>query len=268
MLVAPQERAAYILRHVWKDYDSIDSTMYHDEDKSEQFLVNYFEIARVAGYDAFSEVSDEYFEKADAYSDSVMLAMADKYFSPASSPMFSDSLYITVMESANRAGILTDARKVMLLDRVRLSKLNAPGDQAPDFSFITQDGKEHRLSELRGKHIVLTIYNIGCEHCESVLEFLKEQPDYNRWTSNGDLHMLAVTSNEDKKLWKEDAKEHIPSYMLSGLDVKRRILLDELFDVRAYPTLYLLDQDMRVIAKDISIDDLTLLLREKVLRNR
>lgn len=260
----PQARAEYVLGEVWKDYEYIDSTLYGDKDAGEQFLVNYFAIADVAGAEAISKASEDYFGKADTYADSVMLSMAEKYFGVAASPLFSDSLYVAVMDAARKADILTDAQKIVLADRIRLMGMNAPGSKAPDFEYITTDGVSHRFSAMTGKPTVLLIYNIGCSTCHSLMKFLSKHSTYRRWVEEGKINFLAVTSSGEEDQWIAEQK-YVPSYAVSGLDKKMDLVLKELIDVRAYPTLYLFDKEMKVIAKDIQIDDLTDLLSRIIL---
>ena len=261
----PQARAAYILKHVWTDYEVIDSTMFADRGEAEQFLVNYFAVADVAGTETMEEVSGDYFAKGDTFADSVMVAMADKYFGTAASPLFSDELYLSVMEPARKAGVLTDAQKVILADHIRLMGMNKVGSPAPDFAFLTLDGKSHRFSELKGKPTVLLLYNIGCSTCHSLMQFLSDHSSYRRWVEEGKINFLAITSSDQLDMWKGE-QQYVPDYALSGLDSEMTIIRKELIDVRAYPTLYFFDKDMKVLAKDIHVDDLTDLISETILK--
>ena len=260
----PDARAQFILENVWKSYETVDSTMFRDRDASEQFLVNYFAIADVAGEECLEKVSGEYFAKADAVGDSVMIAMADKYFGTAASPLFSDRLYLSVMEPARKAGILDDTQKVMLADHIRLMGMNKPGSDAPDFGYLDTAGKSHRFRELIGKPTVLLLYNIGCSTCHSLMEYLYNHPSYRRWVEEGKIRVLAITSSGEQDLWRAEQK-YVPPYALSGLDSEEEIILKELLDVRAYPTLYFFDKEMKVVAKDIHVDDLTELISQMIL---
>ena len=255
----PGARAAYILTRVWDGYEAIDSTLFRDYDAAEQFLVNYFAVADVAGFESLSKVSADYFAKGDAFADSVMVSMADKYYGMAASPLFSDSLYLAVMDEARKAGALDDAQKVILADRIRLMGMNRVGSDAPDFEMQTADSRTIHFRDFAGKPTVLLIYNIGCSTCHSLMQYLTDHSSYRRWVDEGKINLIAVTSSGDKELWHAE-QQYVPDYAVSGLDVGMEIVLKELLDVRAYPTLYFFDKDMKVLAKDIHVDDLTELI--------
>lgn len=262
-ITAPDARAEYILSHVWQDYTHVDSTMFRDRNASEQFLVNYFAIGDVAGVRALGEASKAFFSKSDAFADSVMIAMTEKYFGTAASPLFSDSLYLSVMDEARKAGKLSDAQKIVLADKIRLMGMNKPGSDAPDIEYLTPDGKTHRFREMLGRPTVLLIYNIGCSTCHALMQYLSDHSSYRRWVEEGKINLVAITSAEDRDLWIAEQK-FVPDYAVSGLDTKMDIILKELLDVRAYPTLYFFDKELKVVAKDIQIDELTELISAKI----
>ena len=263
----PEARASFVLNNVWKDYEAIDSTIFHDKEAAEQFLVNYFAVADIAGAEALEKVSGDYFQKADHFADSVMVAMADKYFGTAASPLFSDELYLSIMNPAREAKALSDAQLIVLADHIRLMGMNKVGSDAPDFEYITQDQKRHHFREMIGKPTVLLLYNIGCSTCHSLMQYLSDHSSYKRWVEEGKINFVAITSARELDMWKAE-QQYVPNYAVSGLDQNLDIILKELIDVRAYPTLYFFDKDMKVLAKDIHVDDLTELVSETILSSK
>ncbi len=65
----------------------------------------------------------------------------------------------------------------------------ADGDLAPDFSYTMADGSVHRLSELRGKRVLLNFWATWCAPCR------EEMPELQQ-TASDSLVVLAVNRNE------------------------------------------------------------------------
>ena len=67
------------------------------------------------------------------------------------------------------------------------------------------------------------------------------------------LTILAVYPDADLPLWKSAS---YPSIMINGFDAGMMLLRKGLYDLKAIPTLYLLDKEKKVILKDTTLDDI------------
>ena len=104
-------------------------------------------------------------------------------------------------------------------------------------------------------HVVLFavfINNPGCHACEEGIEALKQAPAINNEFAAGNLKILAVYPDEDKEEW----ERHLPDFpkeWINGYDKKLVIKEKNLYDLKAIPTLYLLDKDKKVLLKDATV---------------
>jgi len=64
---------------------------------------------------------------------------------------------------------------------------------------------------------------------------------------------LSVYPDEDLAIWKQNQSE-IPSSWINSYD-KGVIKKQELYDLKAIPTLYLLDKSKMVLLKDVRFED-------------
>ena len=62
-----------------------------------------------------------------------------------------------------------------------------------------------------------------------------------------------IPTKNQQRYWKETSA-HIPSTWLCGYDDRFTILNDELYALPGFPTLYILDEDKRVVRKETSLE--------------
>lgn len=92
------------------------------------------------------------------------------------------------------------------------------GDKAPDFTVNDQDGKPVRLSELKGKKVVLYFYpkdmTPGC-----TVESCNLRDNYKLLMKQG-YEVLGISTDSEKSHQKFIAKEKLPFRLLSDTDKK------------------------------------------------
>ncbi len=118
------------------------------------------------------------------------------------------------------------------------SPLLKVGATAPDFELADADGNLVRLSDLRGKKVLLDFSIINCGWCKIALEqFAKE--DYRFAENIVPLYINPTDSRE--KMEKYQSRVRIPFPVL--LDAKE---VGKSYGVNGFPTFYLLDETGRI----------------------
>lgn len=125
-----------------------------------------------------------------------------------------------------------------------------PGSAAPEFSFTDIDGKTHRLSDYRGKVVLLDFWGVWCAPC--VAEAPKLASIYKKLHENGfaviGIHMgnaiaaLREFIAEKGMTWAQAIEE-------------ARGTLHQLFRVNGWPTYYLIGKDGTILANDLRPGD-------------
>ena len=89
-----------------------------------------------------------------------------------------------------------------------------------------------------------------CVQCRETMDFLKHSPELAAAVKAGKLAVLAVYTEGYGEIWRL-YKDSLPEGWISATDgavVKTELL----YDLKAMPTLYLLDSAHRVVLKDAS----------------
>lgn len=119
------------------------------------------------------------------------------------------------------------------------------GSEIPDFQFTDFSGKKRRLSEFRGKYVLLDFWAAWCPPCRRELPYQKVA--YSRFQSRG-FEILGMNNDPDPSLIKDSLKRlgiTWPQATLASiheLEVRYRIHL--------FPTSLLLGPDGKVLLLD------------------
>ena len=169
--------------------------------------------------------------------------------------MRNEELYITVLDAMLESDVLDETEKILPNERRKLAERNRPGRLAEDFTYTLSSGKNGTLHDLKAQYTLLFINNPGCHACEESLTELKQAPAINRELEAGRLKILAIYPDEELQEWKRHLSD-FPKEWINGYDKGLVIKEKNLYDLKAIPTLYLLDQKKIVILKDAPIREI------------
>jgi peroxiredoxin len=130
-------------------------------------------------------------------------------------------------------------------------KMLEKGSPAPDFNLMNMQGEKVKLSDFRGKVVVLDFWYLSCYPCLQAMPHLNAL--YQAYASKG-LVVLGINSKDNPI-----RKEKINTY-LSRKEIMYPTLLaseatDNAFLVKAYPTIYVIGADGKVLASHIGFND-------------
>ena len=123
----------------------------------------------------------------------------------------------------------------------------AEGNRAPDFAVQSLDGAAIKLSDLRGKVVLLNFWGTWCGPCRREMpEFEKV---YQSWHERG-FEIIAIAYNDSEPSMAEFRDELGLSFPLA-LDASGEI--NDAYAIQTRPSSYLLDQDGLILAKHFGI---------------
>ena len=180
--------------------------------------------------DGDGEIDMDYFspEAAEAHEEVVVFRVGDNYVSTKRADLEKNQI---VMRS-HSAG---DYKRVEL----------KMGAELPDFQFTDFKGKKRRLSEFRGKYVLIDFWGTWCGPCRRELPYLKAA--YRNFQPRG-LEILGMDTDEPDvlpqvKTWLE--KNELV-WTQATLDSIREVIRS--YRVHSYPSTLLIDSEGKVIS--------------------
>lgn len=131
-----------------------------------------------------------------------------------------------------------------------LAKRNNPGHPANNFSYTMPDGRKKKLYEIDAKHTLLFFYNPECDACKRYKDLIVASRIVDAQIRKGTLKVLAVYIDKDLTIWKKHLPE-MPKSWIHGRDENEYLYKNNIYDLHAIPTIYLLGKNKKVILKDV-----------------
>lgn len=174
------------------------------------------------------------------------LTLAEKYLYDPNSPYRNDEQYLLFLQyvaTHQLADYTTNPRYQKHYTMVQKNRVGMP---AAEFPYTTQAGEEGHLYGVQSQYILLFFHDPNCEECQLVKQQMESQ--HAHFLQKG-VQVVAVYIDDEVEAW---LKAQYPSAWLSVYAPE--IDQQDLYDIKALPTLYLLDTNKYVLQKDVSLD--------------
>lgn len=143
---------------------------------------------------------------------------------------------VTQEEGGNTSQQMNELVEVEESDKVGIRK----GELAPDFELSTIDGETVKLSDYKGKRVMLNFWATWCPPCRA------EMPDMQKFQENKDVQVLAVnlTETESDPDNVQEFMDELNLTLTTPLDAESAVSNE--YNVVAYPTTYMIDSNGRI----------------------
>ncbi|WP_139265162.1 DUF5106 domain-containing protein [Bacteroides ihuae] len=266
MLTTPEQRSNYLVKHYWDNFDFTDTSYIHRPEITEQAWVDYIDLLKYVTLPTTQSSVKELMIKAGSKEKKVFMyftELADKYFYDPNSPMRNEEFYIPVLETMIATPILSKAEKIRPQARLELAHKNRIGTPAINFTYTLLSGARGTLHGLSAEYTLLFFNNPGCHACEENIKGIKGSSIINQLIAEKRLKLLAVYPDEELDEWKRHLKE-FPQEWINGYDRSATIKTKNIYDLKAIPTLYLLDKGKKVLLKDANLPDIETYLQKEI----
>ena len=277
--IRDQEQAVkYIARNFWDDFFKIGfdgkekAGAVHGVD-SLAFLNSfgmYAQLATMAGAQTMEAPMAELFKNLDSLAMNgerkpllKVMEQMEHYFYDPNSPVLDEEIYLRALDGMLAAKSLTDVDKMQYEYQHRICSLNRVGTPAADFKFEQVKGKRGSLYGIKGDYTLIFFNNPGCNACKEILETIQASA-LEGMVSNGKLKILAMYIDGDVEAWEKNRGRY-PEEWIYAHDAQMILRDNNIYGLRAIPSLYLLDKEKRVILKDAPVGKVISYLQQQTI---
>ncbi len=247
-LTDPADRAAFVMAHFWDSLDFNDTVRCLNDDFVEQNFSNFASLFSIADRPALEQAVSCLMSRA-AKQPRVYKKFVDtarKYLYDPNSPMLNEDYYAAFVDCVLSQDVCDEADRVRLTAERGWINQNRVGSIATDFKYRTPAGKVTTLLQTPiNEQLLLVLYDPTCDNCHAIIDEMKQNVPINAALADGTLQILAINMLIDEK------PSQLPDTWLQGTDLSN-IQDRDLYVIRATPSLYIIDSDHRIVAKDIS----------------
>jgi peroxiredoxin len=181
------------------------------------YITNQYETSNIMGMDA------------------VFVHMAEKYY-------LTGQAYWVNEETENK-----------IRDRYAVLRNVLLGSFAPVLSLPDTSGKTKAFTSIKAKYTVLIFWAPSCGHCQKELPKLRDI--YKKTKDKYSVEVYSVNTEADEKAWKDFVKNNNLGW-INVWDPNHTTGFQKTYDVYSTPTMYILDESKKIIAKRLGVEQL------------
>jgi thiol-disulfide isomerase/thioredoxin len=197
--------------------------------------------------------------------------LTDEYMNPKY--MGQDAVFVHLFNEYHSKGLspwLNEKQMEAVTRRAYMLMANLIGEKAANLEMLDTAGKVSALYDLKSDYTVVVFWDPNCGHCKQEMPRIDSMYRAN-WKKKN-VSIFAVMSETDVDAWKKyintnqlSGWKHVyqsPERVKADADMQRPSFR-QLYDVTQTPTLYLLDNEKRIVGKKLTLEQLNDLLEVK-----
>ncbi len=197
----------------------------------------------------------------------------DEYYQPK--VMGQDKVFVHLFEKYHSKGIstwLNDKQHKAISERAYMVMSNLIGEPAAQLTMTDVSGKVTQLYSIRSPFTVISFWDPNCGHCQKEMPVLDSMYQ-KKWKNEGVKIFGVLTDNQAKDKWMAFIREHKLNDWVNvyesdaqhrAVETAKSPAFQQLYDVIQTPTFYLLDNEKRIIAKKLTLEQMDDLITQKL----
>lgn len=245
------QRCNYIIENYWKTFNPKSS--FSSMEKLNNTLGTFFSFTPYASADTVHLAIDRLIEavgKADPENLLTLAQLAAGWTYADTAEYQSDELYFPFVRAVALNKKAKGSERVRYVHQYKQLENSMIGSTATDLELTLADGSHKRLSEIATPHVLYVFYDPDCTDCSIAKTRLDADYTLGALIRKGFLSIVAIYPGEADDAWKGSAAG-MPSAWTVGASPEA----DEVFTIDRQPTIYYLDENRRILAKSIPVDN-------------
>ena len=258
-------RFNYQRKHFWDNFDYTDERMLYTPFYKSK-LETWFTKVLYPAYDSVKPYVYNFLDRVE--SKPRIFQFSTSFFlnsSINSNILGMDALFVDLANDyylSGKAFWASESSLEKIRENVLFMKDNLIGETAPNLILESYDGEFINLHKIDAKVTIVLIYEPNCGHCKVFVPKLHNEI-YKEYKGKG-LEIFAIYSMDNKQEWTEFLIQHDLFDWLNVWDEHHASRFKILYDGRTTPGVYVLDENKKIIAKRLDIEQLKVLIQEKL----
>ena len=250
-MLSEEGQVDYLAKNFWRNFDFADTAYLSNPEMIRNIFMGYVDILHTVPKDKAVEYMTTFWDSAQADRQIYdhLVELGEDYLYDPNSPYRNEELYVTMLNSVIGSEQLSDIEKLRAKEHLKQAKKNRVGTKAANFKLTFANGSSQNLYDIKADYTLLYFINPGCAGCAEYSEGIARSQILDAVIVGGQMKVVLLYPDSDLTAWKEDL-DRVPKQWLYGYDKDLSIRDKGLYELRAIPTLYLLDKDKKVLVKD------------------
>jgi len=246
----------YYKTHYWDNVDLTDERLlrtpvFHGK------LETYFKNVVIPDNDTIKKDADELIERTSGNKEmfKYIVWWVTNYYE-LSKVMGQDEVFVHMVDkyyATNKCWWATESTVEAMKKRAKQLKAILINAQVPEL--VMPDTNNNYISNysIKAKYTIMWFWDTDCSHCK--IETPKLRDFYNKQKDSLNLEVYSIGIDTDTTRW----KKYIVDNKLNWINVGKNtanIDFRKVFDVYATPVMFVLDENKKIIAKKLGVEDL------------
>ena len=261
----PTQRAEYLVLHFWDNFNFSDTAYLMNDHLLERCFVDFIDLLSLVPYDVTEKSIGLLLKKSEETHSlfSFILKLSEQYLYEPASPVCDEEKLIPFLRYVIQSSSLQDIEKIRPNYLLENCLKNRIGTVANDFTYTLMNGEKDNLHAINAEYTLLYFNDPDCGDCQLLIKQLTTSPIVNQLIESGKLKIITVYVNEDLEAWEKHASDVLHTWTYS-YDAEQKINFEVTYDIKHFPTIYLLDHEKKVILKDTTFEKLDFFLKRLI----
>lgn len=249
-LVSLQERTTYLVAHFWDRCDM--QSAFSSRDRFKKAFTDYVSFMPYADSDTIHSSINSLIETVKKSPENMLILgqIAEETLYGDSAVIWSDELYMPFAQAVVNTKKIPETSKARFRHHAGILSKSQIGMVFPSIKSFDRNGKKTSVTDtISTPMTILMVNDPECEDCLLVKTRLSANIKANQLIEGKQLSIVSIYPDNADNYWKSVAKNYPENWITIAAPE-----IDSYLDLRMTPSIYILDKDRRIIAKNIGID--------------
>lgn len=243
------DRSDYLIEHFWDQCNLKSAFSYRT--KFKQAFCDYLGILPYANKDIISRSISNLIKEVKKQPQNMLTLgkIAEETLYSDSAVYWSDELYYHFAKAVVETKKISKEDKIRFKHHIQVLGYSQMGMKAYDLPYTDENGQQCSLNDITAPFTILFINEYDCDDCLFAKARLSTDIKTNQLIDDGTLAIVSLSPCEADDEWKQAIASY-PDKWIKAASPE----VDSFFDIRMTPTIYVLNINHEIVAKNITMD--------------